>query len=329
MKPFSYARAVEADTAVATISNNQDTKFIAGGTNLLDLMKEGVEQPDKLIDINRLPLTKIEETSSGGVRIGAMVSNTHTANHPLIRQGYPVLSQAFLAGATQQLRNRASVGGNLMQRTRCYYFVNPIYPCNKREPNTGCPAIEGYNRNHAILGTSEQCIAAHPSDMSVALAALDATVHLQGTNGTRTVPISEFHLLPETNPDVETVLQPNELITAVELPPLSWAKRSHYLKVRDRTSYAFALVSVAAALNLEGDTIKDARIACGGIGTKPWRASEVESALIGQRANTQTYRTAAEILVRDAKPQQHNAFKVELAKRTLIRALTEVATMDW
>ena len=327
MKPFSYARAVEADTAVATISNNQDTKFIAGGTNLLDLMKEGVEQPDKLIDINRLPLTKIEETSSGGVRIGAMVSNTHTANHPLIRQGYPVLSQAFLAGATQQLRNRASVGGNLMQRTRCYYFVNPIYPCNKREPNTGCPAIEGYNRNHAILGTSEQCIAAHPSDMSVALAALDATVHLQGTNGTRTVPISEFHLLPETNPDVETVLQPNELITAVELPPLSWAKRSHYLKVRDRTSYAFALVSVAAALNLEGDTIKDARIACGGIGTKPWRASEVESALIGQRAIAETYQTVAEILVRNAQPQQHNAFKVELAKRTLVRALSTVATM--
>ena len=328
MKPFGYARAVEADTAVATISNNQDTKFIAGGTNLLDLMKEEVEQPDKLIDINRLPLTKIEETSSGGVRIGAMVSNTHTANHPLIRQRYPVLSQAFLAGATQQLRNRATVGGNLMQRTRCYYFVNPIYPCNKRKPNSGCPAIEGYNRNHAILGTSEQCIAAHPSDMCVALAALDATVHLQGTNGTRTVPISEFHLLPEANPDVETVLQPDELITAVELPALFWAKRSHYLKVRDRTSYAFALVSVAAALDLDGDTIKDARIACGGIGTKPWRASEVESALIGQRANTETYQTAAEILVRDAKPQQHNAFKVELAKRTLIRALTEVATMD-
>jgi len=326
MKPFAYTRATEERAAIQTVASNTQAKFIAGGTNLLDLMKEGVTQPSQLVDITRLPLAHIE-VISGGVRIGAIAKNSDVANNQLIKERYPLLSEAFLAGASPQLRNMASVGGNLLQRTRCYYFTDTSMPCNKREPGSGCAAIEGYNRIHAILGASDKCIATHPSDMCVALAALDATIRVQGANGIRTIPIAEFHRLPGDTPEIDTVLQQDELIVSVDLPdsPNSW--RSHYLKVRDRASYAFALVSVAAALDIDNGTIKAARIAMGGVAHKPWRSLEAEKILVGAIANEETFKAAAEATVQQAKPQKYNKFKVEMAKRAIVRALTTVGEM--
>lgn len=320
MKPISYTRATQADEALKALGSIPDAKFLGGGTNLLDLMKYEVEQPDSLVDLTRLPLAQIEELPNGGVRIGALARNSDTANHPLIRTSYPLLSQALLSGATQQLRNMATVGGNLMQRTRCYYFYDPTLPCNKREPGTGCPAIEGFNRIHAILGASEACIATHPSDMCVALAALDAAVQVQGPNGDRQIPIAEFHRLPGDTPQIDTNLGPDELITAVDLPPSPFAERSYYLKVRDRASYAFALVSVAAALEMRG-TIGQVRLALGGVAHKPWRAVEAEKILVGRRPSEQIFQQAAEVALQGAKPYEHNAFKIELGKRAIVQAL--------
>lgn len=320
MKPFAYLRVNEPSTAIQAATRDQ-TKFIAGGTNLLDLMQEGIEQPDRLVDITRIKLSQIEPITNG-VRIGALAKNSDTANHPLIRTRYPLLSQALLAGASPQLRNMASVGGNLLQRTRCYYFTNTTMPCNKRQPGSGCAAIEGYNRIHAILGTSDNCIATHPSDMCVALAALDAVVRVSGANGERTIPFSEFHRLPGDTPQIETALQPGELITAVDLPNSPFAERSHYLKVRDRTSYAFAIVSVASALEINNGTIRTARMALGGVAHKPWRSIEAEKLLVGAKPNEQTFQAAAEATLRGAKGYKDNAFKVELAKRSIVRSLT-------
>ncbi len=325
MKTFDYTRANSTDEAILAINSIEQAKFLGGGTNLIDLMKEGVEQPDHLIDVTKLSLAQIEELPDGGVRIGAMARNSDTANHPLIRQRYPVLSQAFLAGASPQLRNMATVGGNLMQRTRCYYFTDTAMPCNKREPGSGCAAIEGFNRIHGILGTSEQCIATHPSDMCVALAALDAVVRVQGSDGERKIAIADFYRLPEDTPEIETELQPGELITAVDLPASEFSDKSYYVKVRDRNSYAFALVSVAAALNIQDNVIQDARVAMGGVALKPWRAFEAEEMLVGKQPNEQTFRQAAEITLAGAKTYEHNAFKVELGKRAIVRALSTVA----
>jgi xanthine dehydrogenase YagS FAD-binding subunit len=329
MSPFSYSRAGDVQTAVREVAANPTAKFLGGGTNLVDLMKMGVEQPEQLVDINRLDLTKVEELpNNGGVRIGALVRNSDLAEHPLITSRYPVLSEALLSGASPQLRNLATTGGNLLQRTRCYYFYDPAFPmCNKRKPGSGCGALEGYNRIHAILGQSDQCIATHPSDMCVALAALDAVVRVQGPQGERTIPFAEFHRLPGATPNVETNLQPNELITAVDLPAIPFATRSHYLKVRDRASYAFALVSVAAALEIEGDKIKSARVALGGVAHKPWRATKAEQALAGKKAGDDSFRAAAEAELAGAKGYTFNSFKIELAKRAITQALTTVARM--
>lgn len=324
MKTFDYTRASNPEEAISAIDNIDTAKFLGGGTNLLDLMKEGVEQPDHLVDVTRLELAKIIELPGGGVRIGAMARNSDTANHPLIRQRYPVLSQAFLAGASPQLRNMATVGGNLMQRTRCYYFTDTTMPCNKREPNSGCAAIEGFNRIHAILGTSQQCIATHPSDMCVALTALDAVVRVRGSNGEREIALVDFHRLPGDTPEIETELQPGELITAVDLPANDWTNNSYYLKVRDRNSYAFALVSVAAALNIQDDVIQDARVAMGGVAHKPWRAMTAEEMLVGKLANEETFRQAAETALAGAQTYEHNAFKVELGKRAIVRTLSTI-----
>ena len=325
MKTFDYTRASSTEEAVSVINSIEQAKFLGGGTNLIDLMKEGVEQPNHLIDVTKLSLAQIEELPNGGVRIGAMARNSDTANHPLIRQRYRVLSQAFLAGASPQLRNMATVGGNLMQRTRCYYFTDTAMPCNKREPGSGCAAIEGFNRIHGILGTSQQCIATHPSDMCVALATLDAVVRVQGANGEREIALVDFYRLPEDTPEIETELQPGELITAVDLPASEFSNKSYYVKVRDRNSYAFALVSVAAALNIQDNIIQDGRVAMGGVAHKPWRAFEAEEMLVGKPANDETFRQAAETALAGAKTYKHNAFKVELGKRAIVRALSTVA----
>jgi xanthine dehydrogenase YagS FAD-binding subunit len=322
---FQYARANDVADAVRLITADPRAKFIAGGTNLIDLMKEDVERPTRLIDITRLPLKSVEETADGGWRIGALVPNSDLAYHPLIAARYPMLASAILAGASAQLRNMASTGGNLLQRTRCYYFYDTATPCNKREPGSGCSAIAGLNRMHAILGTSEACIATHPSDMCVALAALDAKVHVTGPAGERAIAFSEFHRLPGDTPQRDTNLQPDEIVTAVELPARGFAANYTYLKIRDRLSYAFALVSVAAALELEGDAIKEARLALGGVAHKPWRDPAAEAALCGQTANQSTFARAADLLLRDAKGFEHNAFKVDLAHRAIVRALTQAA----
>ena len=331
MNPFTYSRTNDAQQAVAEISAKPHGKFLGGGTNLIDLMKMGVETPDALIDINRLPLAQIEELPGGkGVRIGAMVRNSELAGHDLIKSRYPVLSEALLSGASPQLRNMATVGGNLLQRTRCYYFYDPAFPaCNKRMPGSGCGAIDGYNRIHAILGQSDHCIATHPSDMCVALAALDAIVRVRGPNGEREIPMSDFHRLPGDTPDRDTNLKPDELIVAVDLPAMPFATRSHYLKVRDRASYAFALVSVAAALDLDSNkTIKAARVALGGVAHKPWRAEKLENVLAGKKADENTFRAAAEAELAAAKGYKYNSFKIELAKRAIVRALSTVAGMS-
>jgi xanthine dehydrogenase YagS FAD-binding subunit len=322
---FEYARASDVADAVRQIAAHPKAKFIAGGTNLIDLMKDDVERPSRLIDISRLQLNKIEAIPGDGVRIGALVPNSDLAYHPLIEQRYPLLSSAIVAGASAQLRNMASSGGNLLQRTRCYYFYDTATPCNKREPGSGCSALKGLNRMHAILGTSEACIATHPSDMCVALAALEAKVHVQGPAGERVIAFADFHRLPENTPQHDTTLQSNEIITAIELPPRGFERNYTYLKIRDRLSYAFALVSVAAALELDGEIIKGARIALGGVAHKPWRNADAEAALTGQAAHEPAFAHAADLLLRGAKGFEHNAFKIDLARRAIIRALTQAA----
>ncbi|HKO72065.1 MAG TPA: xanthine dehydrogenase family protein subunit M [Bradyrhizobium sp.] len=322
---FQYSRASDVADAVRMIAGDPAAKFIAGGTNLIDLMKEDVERPTRLIDISRLPLRKIEETSDGGVRIGALVPNSDLAWHPLIEQRYPLLKNAILAGASQQLRNMASTGGNLLQRTRCAYFYDTATPCNKRQPGSGCSAIGGANRTHAILGTSESCIATHPSDMCVALSALDAKVHVTGPSGDRVLAFTDFHRLPESRPEIDSNLRPNEIITAIELPAKGFSANYSYLKIRDRLSYAFALVSIAAALEFDGETIKEARVALGGVAHKPWRDAAAENLLRGQPANQASFARAADRLLRDARPQEHNGFKIELARRGIVRTLTQAA----
>ncbi len=326
MNPFTFAHVSQPAEAVAAVSRDPHAKFVAGGTTLVDLLRLEVETPDRLVDINALPLAKIDVLPGGGVRIGAMVRNSDLANDPTIRKRYPVLSEALLSGASPQLRNMASVGGNLMQRTRCYYFRDTEYPCNKRVPGSGCAALEGFNRIHAVLGTSDKCIASFPGDMPVAMVALDAIVHTRRPNGSeRTIPLTDFHVSYGDDPARETVLDHGELITAVELPPTSWFARSHYLKVRDRASYEFALASAAVALDLDGGRIRAARVALGGVGTKPWRSAEAERALTGQKAEEASYRAAAEAALQGARPQKDNGFKIELAKRTLARALAVAA----
>jgi xanthine dehydrogenase YagS FAD-binding subunit len=322
---FQYARANDVADAVRQMAADPTAKFIAGGTNLIDLMKEDVERPTRLIDITQLPLKKVEETADGGLRIGALVPNSDLAYHPLIQQRYPMLASAILAGASAQLRNMASTGGNLLQRTRCYYFYDTATPCNKREPGSGCSAIKGLNRMHAILGASEACIATHPSDMCVALAALEAKIHVMGPAGLRAIAFSDFHRLPGNTPQLDTNLHQNEIVTAVELPARGYAAHYTYLKIRDRLSYAFALVSIAAALELEGNTIKEARLALGGVAHKPWRDAAAEAALRGQAANPATFARAADLLLRDAKGYAHNSFKIDLARRGVVRALTQAA----
>jgi xanthine dehydrogenase YagS FAD-binding subunit len=322
MRPFAYSRATDISAAIALESRQPETKFLGGGTNLLDLMKMGVENPTHLIDITRLPLAQVEERPDG-VRIGAMVRNSELAAHPLILQNYPVLSQAILAGASPQLRNMATTGGNLLQRTRCPYFYDPSYAeCNKRAPGSGCSAIKGYNRIHAILGTSEHCIATYPGDMAVALMALDAKVLVKGPQGERSIPVTGFYRLPAATPHLENELKPNELITAVELPPAIANAGSNDLKVRDRNSYAFALVSVAAIVDVDQNRqVRQARIALGGVGTRPWRILQAEDALRGKTADDAAFHNAAEILVRGAKAYRYNGFKIELARRAVVKAL--------
>jgi len=322
---FQYARANDVADAVRMIAGDPGAKFIAGGTNLIDLMKQEVERPSRLIDISRLPLRNIEETSEGGLRIGALVANSDLAWHPLIEQRYPLLRSAIMAGASQQLRNMASTGGNLLQRTRCAYFYDTATPCNKREPGSGCSAIGGVNRSHAILGTSESCIATHPSDMCVAVAALDAKVRVTGPAGERVLAFSDFHRLPGSRPEMDTNLHPDEIVIAIELPANGFSANYSYLKIRDRLSYAFALVSIAAALELDGETIREARLALGGVAHKPWRDSAAESALRGQSANHTAFARAADTLLRGAKGYEHNSFKIDLARRGIIRTLTQAA----
>lgn len=322
---FQYSRASDVADAVRLIAAEPTAKFIVGGTNLIDLMKEDVERPARLIDISRLPFKTVEETKDGGLSIGALVPNSDLAYHPLVERRYPLLASAILAGASAQLRNMASTGGNLLQRTRCHYFYDTATPCNKRKPGSGCSAIAGLNRQHAILGTSDACIAVHPSDMCVALAALDATVHVQGRNGERSIAFADFHRLPGTTPERDTNLAPDEIVTTVELPAKGFGENYSYLKVRDRLSYAFALVSVAAALELEGGTIADARLALGGVAHKPWRDTGAEAALRGQAPSRAVFAQAADVVLRDAKAYGHNAFKIDLARRTMIRALMQAA----
>ncbi|WP_312271350.1 MULTISPECIES: xanthine dehydrogenase family protein subunit M [Pseudomonas] len=324
MNRFSYSKPQQVTDAIQQLSDTG--RFIAGGTNLLDLMKENVARPDQLVDINALPLREIETTQAGGLHIGALVKNSTVAYHPDVERVYPLLSQAILAGASAQLRNMASTGGNLLQRTRCYYFYDIGTPCNKREPGSGCGALNGQNRIHAVLGHSDQCIAVHPSDMAVALAALEASVHVSGPEGDRVIPMSEFHRLPGDTPHLDTNLGQHELITAVELPPRGFAENYAYVKIRDRASYAFALVSVAAALELNGGNVGTARIALGGVAHKPWRKPEAEALLAGKPATEENFRAAAELLMQGAQGFEHNSFKIELAKRAIVRALSEAAS---
>lgn len=316
MTPFRYERATDAQTAL-TLRAQAGAAFLGGGTNLVDLIRETIEHPDLLVDVSGLSST-IEETPDGGLRIGAGVKNTAVAADPLVRQRYPLLSQAILAGASAQIRNMASVGGNILQRTRCLYFYDDAARCNKRAPGSGCDAIGGFNRNHAILGASDACIATHPSDMCVALAALGAVVTVEGPAGTRQIPLVELHRLPGTTPEIETVLAPGDLITAVTLPPGGIAGRSHYRKVRDRASYAFALVSLAVGIEMDGAIVKDIRLALGGVAHKPWRAQAAEAALRGKPLTEASVRAAAEAELAPAKGLRDNSFKIELAKRLIV-----------
>jgi xanthine dehydrogenase YagS FAD-binding subunit len=325
MNNFGYSRANDVADAVRQIAADPGAKFIAGGTNLIDLIKEHVARPSRLIDITHLPLAKVEETRDGGLRIGALVPNSDLAHHPQIEARYPLLGSAILAGASQQLRNMASTGGNLLQRTRCLYFYDTTTPCNKREPGSGCSAIHGINRMHAILGTSEHCIATHPSDMCVALSVLEARVLVSGSGGERSIAFADFHRLPGDAPHLDSNLRADEIITAIELPPKGFAKNYTYLKLRDRLSYAFALVSVAAGLELDGETIRDARFALGGVAHKPWRNTAAEAQLQGARATSESFARAADTVLRDARGFGHNDFKIELARRAIVRVLTQAA----
>ncbi|MDZ8070079.1 MAG: xanthine dehydrogenase family protein subunit M [Nostoc sp. DedQUE08] len=322
MNNFTYTRATSVKDAVERATNDQNAILIAGGTNLVDRLKVFLDEPSQLIDISRLEMKRIERTNEGGLSLGALVSNTAVADHPDVRRDYPILSRAILSGASQQIRNMATVGGNLLQRTRCPYYYDTAFPCNKRQPGSGCPAATGINRMHAILGASDQCVAVQPSDMCVPLAALDAVVVVEGPKGKRQIPLTDFHRLPGDTPQRDTNLEPGELITSVVLPPVPFAKSGVYLKLRDRTSYAFALVSVAAAVDLASEQIQNVRLAMGGVAHKPWRSKEAEKFLIGKSANTATFQQAAEIALQEAKPLTHNSFKVDLAKRAIRRALT-------
>ncbi len=316
MQEFRYRQAKTVEGAVRAGGT-----YLAGGTTLVDLMKLNVLQPATVIDVNPLPLAQLEALPGGGLRIGAMVRNSDLANHPVVKQQYAVLSEALLSGASPQLRNMATTGGNLLQKTRCYYYRDTNYACNKRQPGSGCSAIDGYNRIHAVLGGSADCVATHPSDMAVAMMALEATVHTQGPQGERAIALKDFYLLPGTTPDKENVLEPGELITHVTLPPLQSGTRSHYLKLRDRAQYEFALASAAVVVRLRGRHIERVRIALGGVATRPWRSPEAERALEGREATMENFRKAADAAMTGAKPLKYNAFKVELAKRALVRAL--------
>ncbi len=324
MNNFSYVRAGSVENAVSEIGKAETAKFIAGGTNLIDLMKYNVENPSHLVDVGRLPFNKIEEID-GGLRLGALCTNAETAYHETVEKKYPMLSLAILNGASAQLRNAATNGGNLMQRTRCYYFYDTALPCNKREPGTGCPATEGYNRIHAVLGTSEKCIATHPSDMCVALAALEATVNVQGNDGERAIKFEDFHRLPGDAPEIDNNLKPDEIIVSIDLPEKGFSENYTYLKLRDRASYAFALVSVAVGLEMDGDIIKDARIALGGVALKPWRDKDAENLLKDKAATRENFGKVAEKIFAEAKGFEHNSFKIELGKRAVVRALEQAA----
>jgi xanthine dehydrogenase YagS FAD-binding subunit len=323
MRAIDFEQATDPASALRLIQQ-PGTKFIGGGTNLLDLMKGDVEQPLRLVDINHIGLDQIAELPNGGLRIGALARNSDTANHPLVRTRYPLLTQALLSGASPQLRNMATIGGNLLQRTRCPYFMDTAFAmCNKRAPGSGCGAREGVNRMHAILGASSACIAVNPSDMNVALAALDAVIQVSGSRGERSIPIGEFHRLPGTMPQVDTVLQPAELITAVDLPAPAFTRHTHYLKVRERNSYAFALVSAAAALDMDGNVVRQARLALGGVAHKPWRVPAAEALLVGQPLDEARSLQAARLLLDGAQPYRDNGFKVRMAERAVVRALRE------
>ena len=323
MQPFEYTRAEDPQAVVSALGHSPRAKVLAGGTNLIDLMKQNVERPSALIDVNRLQLSEITALPDGGLRLGALARNADTANHPQVRQNYPLLSQAILAGASPQLRNAASNGGNLLQRTRCYYFYDPAFTaCNKRNPGSGCGAIKGYNRIHAILGASAECIATHPSDMCVALSALGASVRVRGSRGERTIAFDDFHRLPGKSPELDTNLRADELILSIDLPKSPYANHSAYIKARDRASYAFALVSAAAAIEVEGGTIRSARLSLGGVAHKPWRSEAAERMLVGKPAEEASYRAAATVALAGAKTYEHNAFKVEMAKQVIVRAFT-------
>lgn len=331
MNPFSYTRPSGIDDAIRSVQK-PGAMYLGGGTNLIDLAKDDVLHPSLMVDVTRLPNDDVIELNAGdmqgGIRIGAAMRNSDTANHALIRQRYPLLSQALLSGASAQLRNMATMGGNLLQRTRCYYFMDTGFAhCNKRQPGSGCDAQQGYNRIHAILGASDACIATNPSDMNVALAALDAVVVVQGAQGERRIPITDFHRLPGDTPQIETNLADDELITAVELPPQGYAEHYHYLKVRDRASYAFALVSVAVGLAMENSSVQQARIALGGVAHKPWRLPQAEAMLSGQQLTPALLEKVADVAVQDAKPYEHNAFKIGLTKRAIIRSLQTAGDM--
>jgi xanthine dehydrogenase YagS FAD-binding subunit len=328
MRPFKYTRASDAGEAARSVTANPNAKFLAGGTNILDLMKEDVERPNELVDLTRLKLAEIKAAPGGGVTLGALAKNTDTANHPLIRKNYPLLTQAIVAGASGQLRNMATNGGNLMQRTRCQYFYDTAMPCNKREPGTGCGALEGINRIHAIFGWSEKCVATYPGDMANALYALEAQVRVRNAAGReRTIPIGEFHRLPGDTPQKDNNLEHGELIVAIDLPKSPFTKNYHYLKVRDRASYAFALVAVAAALELDGGRIRQARVVMGSVAHKPWRSAEAEASLTGRPASEESFRRAAEAALSGAKPLEHNAYKVELGKRAIVRTLMRASRL--
>jgi xanthine dehydrogenase YagS FAD-binding subunit len=324
MQPFSYARQKGAADAIRELTSKENSSYLAGGTTLVDLMKLEVMTPRHLVNINPLPLDKIEP-AGGGLKIGAMVRNSDLAYHKTVQTRYPVLSEALLSGATPQIRNMASVGGNLLQRTRCTYFRDTFWPCNKRTPGSGCSAIDGYNRSHAVLGTSDRCIATHPSDMCVALLALDAVIHTQSARGNRAIPAVDFHVAYGEDPARENVLEPGELVTAVELPDRPFSSHSHYLKVRDRASFEFALASAAVAWELHEGVIRAARVALGGIATRPWRSGEAEAVLAGSKPGPDLYRRAARAALQGAKPQKFNAFKIDLAQHVLVRALSELA----
>jgi xanthine dehydrogenase YagS FAD-binding subunit len=325
MNNFAYTQAASTKEAATATQSDKNAAFISGGTSLIDLMKSNIEQHSLLVDLNKLSLLGIENAATG-LRIGSLERMSDVGEHPLVVQNYPVISQSLLASASPQLRNMASMGGNLLQRTRCGYFRDVAFPCNKRVPGSGCPAQDGDNRNLAILGTSEACIATHASDLCVALVALEAKITIENAKGaTRTVLLADFYKLPGKTPHIETQLQPGDIITAIVVPAAAHARKSHYLKVRDRASYAYALVSAAVGLDVQGGTIRSARVALGGVGTVPWRVPAVEKALVGKPATEDTFRAAAALAVRDASPREHNKFKIELAQRTIVRALLEVA----